>query len=71
MMEDWSWRFTAAERRVMNKVRLRILLVYVVLIAALVAVTSMTRMWSGNGDAMDGSPQGSGVYTTAGAPLAR
>jgi hypothetical protein len=68
MMQDWPWRFTAAERRVMNKLRLRVLLVYAVLIVAVLAVAYARRVWSGSNQTIEARAKENGTYTTAGAP---
>ncbi len=67
-MQDWPWRFTAAERRVMNKLRLRVLLVYAVLMVAVLAIASARRMWSGSDETMEARSKANFTYTTAGAP---
>lgn len=69
-MRDVFRRFTPAERRAINRLRLRVILFYLLLIAALVAFTSIKAMWGG-GDTMEAQATGTGIYTTAGQRSAR
>jgi hypothetical protein len=71
MMRDFFSRFTPAERRAINQLRLRVILFYLLLIVGLVALTSIKAMWGGSGDVMEAQAKGAGVYTTAGQPPAR
>jgi len=63
-------RLTPEERRAINQLRLRVILLYVLLIVVLVAFTSIKAMWGG-GEAMEAQAEGTGIYTTAGRPSAR
>jgi hypothetical protein len=69
-MRDNFRRLTPTERRAINQLRLRVILFYVLLIAALVVFTSIRAMW-GNGDMIEAQARGTGIYTTAGQPSAR
>jgi hypothetical protein len=71
MMRDFFSRFTPDERRAINQLRVRVILFYLVLIVALVALTSIKAMWGGSGDVMEAQAKGAAVYTTAGRPSVR
>jgi hypothetical protein len=71
MMRDIFQRLTPDERRAFNQLRLRVMLIYLLLIAALVAFTSLRAMWDGSGDVMEAQAKGSRLYTTAGRPSGR
>jgi hypothetical protein len=71
MMRDIFQRLTPDERRAINQLRLRVMLIYVLLIAALVAFTSIRAMWGRSSDVMEAQAKGSRLYTTAGRPAGR
>jgi hypothetical protein len=62
MMRDIFQRLTPDERRALNQLRLRVMLIYVLLIAALVAFTSIRAMWRGSGDVMEAQARQSPIH---------